>query len=425
TLCGSRRAARLGLSLGWRQEARRPRRPSLCQGDLLHRAPIHRRRSPSNGPRQPRAAGGRARILCAELRRAHRRERAAHHGGGEGRHRRARPAGRRDRPRPMRGDGGALLSEPRLYRRPPRLHGKAQARLHGHIIEAEFGGEDVRCEARSLMCSEITSLSAWRYCALRWKRAFGNVIKVAFFSLVAAALLGAPVMAGEVPKQASQIRVSHQAWLGSLRTRATVPLGQAWVGGAAWRSDSKRVAVYLSFGDGFVLDRESGSRVVALPPPESSGSAHDIRYTPDDKFILLTGQALERPKNFSVAMTLVDGETGAIVREIAGLVAPAVSPYPPSNIPEMIAFDPERSEIVTVPSAGLVGLEIFDLASWRVSLRSLNVNSNNKFALRRRSRDIAFIGGRGTVRIMDRLSGEVVKHFQALPADVTSIAYRP
>jgi len=232
-------------------------------------------------------------------------------------------------------------------------------------------------------------------------------------------------MAGEVPKQPSQIRVSHQAWLGSLRTRATVPLGQAWVGGAAWRSDSKRVAVYLSFGDGFVLDRESGSRVVALPPPESSGSAHDIRYTPDDKFILLTGQALERPKNFSVAMTLVDGETGAIVREIAGLVAPAVSPYPPSNIPEMIAFDPERSEIVTVPSAGLVGLEIFDPATWRVSLRSLSVNSNNKFALRPRSRDIAFIGGRGTVRIMDRLSGEVVKHFQALPADVTSIAYSP
>jgi hypothetical protein len=173
-------------------------------------------------------------------------------------------------------------------------------------------------------------------------RPFGDAIKVTFFSLIAAVLLGASAMADEVPKKPSL--VSHQAWLGPLRTRAMVSLGEAGVGGTTWRSDSKRVAVYLSFGSGFVLDRESGNRVVALPPPSSAAVAHDIRYTPDDKFILLSGQALEKPEDFSVAMTLVDGETGVIVREIAGLVRPAVSPYPPSNIPLTIAFDPERSK---------------------------------------------------------------------------------
>src|SRR5579864_7400891 len=275
------------------------------------------------------------------------------------------------------------------------------------------------------MCSEIASLSAWRYCALRWKRAFGNLIKVAFFSLIAATLLGASAIADEGPKQASQISVLHQAWLGPLRTRATVSLGQAWMGGATWRSDSKRVAVYLSFGNGFVLDRESSNRVVALPPPESSGSANDIRYTPDDKFILLSGQTLGKPQDASVALTLVDGETGAIVREISGLVRPAGPPFPLLNTPRMIALDPERSEIVLVPSVGEVGLEIFDPKTWQPFLRRLSTAAGNEFALRPRSREIAFISGRGTVRIMDRLSGDMGKHFQALPADVTSIAYSP
>ena len=63
-------AARPGLSLGRGQEAGRSGRPGLRQGDLLHRAPVRRRRGARHGARQPRPARGRARALCARLLRA-------------------------------------------------------------------------------------------------------------------------------------------------------------------------------------------------------------------------------------------------------------------------------------------------------------------------------------------------------------------
>ena len=52
-------AAKLGLGYGYQghQEAGRRGRPVLRQGDLLHRAPVHRRRGADDGPGQPRGAG--------------------------------------------------------------------------------------------------------------------------------------------------------------------------------------------------------------------------------------------------------------------------------------------------------------------------------------------------------------------------------
>src|SRR6185437_2061371 len=58
---------------------------------------------------------------------------AAHHRGGERRGERAHEAATTDRPRSLRDAGEALLRQRRLHRRPPRLHGEAQAALRGEV----------------------------------------------------------------------------------------------------------------------------------------------------------------------------------------------------------------------------------------------------------------------------------------------------
>ena len=79
-------------------------------------------------------------VPAAELRDArqkhHRcdlRQRAAHHQGGQIRRRR-NPQGReRARYGPGRCHGRSVLRQPRLHRRPHRLHGEAQAEVHGKL----------------------------------------------------------------------------------------------------------------------------------------------------------------------------------------------------------------------------------------------------------------------------------------------------
>ena len=70
--------ARPGLRPEPRQAARRPGRPGVRQGNVLHRPPVRRARGREDGPRQPR---GRRRQARGERRgdgADHRRERAAH-----------------------------------------------------------------------------------------------------------------------------------------------------------------------------------------------------------------------------------------------------------------------------------------------------------------------------------------------------------
>ena len=61
------------------------------------------------------------------------RQRAAHHQGGEI-HRRRNPQGRNQAQRSAHHrNGGDVLRQPRLQRRPQRLHGEAQAGVHRHL----------------------------------------------------------------------------------------------------------------------------------------------------------------------------------------------------------------------------------------------------------------------------------------------------
>ena len=83
-LRGAGGQARPRLRLSGPEAAGRCGRTVVHQGDLLHGAPIHRRRGAGDGPRQPGGARRRTGELREELRRHHRRQRAADHQGGQG-----------------------------------------------------------------------------------------------------------------------------------------------------------------------------------------------------------------------------------------------------------------------------------------------------------------------------------------------------
>ena len=80
---GARREAWAGLLLCRPAPARRCGRAGLRPGNLLHGAAVRHRGGARDGPGQSRRARGRARGLCEELRRDHRRQCAAHGEGGE------------------------------------------------------------------------------------------------------------------------------------------------------------------------------------------------------------------------------------------------------------------------------------------------------------------------------------------------------
>ena len=69
-VCHSRGEARGRLRLRRAAAPGRPDRASLRQGDVVHRAPVLRRRSVRDGPGQPGGGGWRGRGLCRRLRAA-------------------------------------------------------------------------------------------------------------------------------------------------------------------------------------------------------------------------------------------------------------------------------------------------------------------------------------------------------------------
>ena len=87
-LRGAGGQARSRLRLSGAEAAGRRGRAVVRHGDLLHGAAIHRSRSADDGPREPGRCRWRIGKLREELRRHDRRQRAAHHQGGQGRGRR-------------------------------------------------------------------------------------------------------------------------------------------------------------------------------------------------------------------------------------------------------------------------------------------------------------------------------------------------
>ena len=129
-------AARLGVSYRWSDIKKLMDLigPADTKEIFYTARHFYGRRGEGDGPRQPRAAGGRARGLYARLLRQDRRERALDDSRHQGRDRGTAQARRGDRPRALRGPGQALLRQRGLHRGPPRLRGKAQARVQGEMM---------------------------------------------------------------------------------------------------------------------------------------------------------------------------------------------------------------------------------------------------------------------------------------------------
>lgn len=233
-----------------------------------------------------------------------------------------------------------------------------------------------------------------------------------------------PVMAENASNVVPQIKVPSSAWRKGASVRATVEFKGNASHGAAWSSDSERVAGICAFGNGFVIDAVSGRRLASLPAPQSSASATAILFTPDDKHILMSGRILGKPDDQAIAMTLLDATSGAVEREIEGLAPRDASKGALQNLPQTIAFDPVRSEVVIKPLRGLLALEAYNPTTWNVVARPLNVNASDTFALRPYSLDVAFYSG-GLIFILDRVTGIELGRFQAMPADIQTIAYSP
>ena len=272
---------------------------------------------------------------------------------------------------------------------------------------------ETRDSSRSSDCPKLRSLM------------LGRILYSVFVATIAVAFSAPFAIAENASSAASKIKVPSSAWRKGGRIRATVEFSNGQGSeGAAWSSDSKRVAGICNFGNGFVIDAASGRRLASLPPPQSSASARAILFTPDDKHILMSGRILGKPDDQAVAMTLIDAASGAVEREIEGLAPRGASQAPLQNVPQTIAFDPVRSEIVIRSLRGLLALEAYDPTTWHVVARPLSVGGPAKFALRPYSQDVAFYNA-GSILILDRITGVERTRFQAMPADIETIAYSP
>ena len=182
--------------------------------------------------------------------------------------------------------------------------------------------------------------------------------------------------------------------------------------GVTWRSDSKRFAVSAQ-QDSAVYDLATGGKVITLPRGEPVAD-RSLYFVPNTNIIAMAGPVYGRPRIARTAMTLLDGSTGAVIREVDGTIDYSTSDRrfvpPDCNAPiPGAAFDVERGVMLTLPTAGLSGVQVFDTHSWSVKIIPLtNYFRGTVCAFSPASNDLA-VSLLGKTTVFDRRNGRVVK----------------
>lgn len=233
-----------------------------------------------------------------------------------------------------------------------------------------------------------------------------------------------------------EITTSSDQWRRGGRLRHQIGERAISSEGMAWRSDSNRLAWRASGGVGFVFDLPTERVVTKLPLTRWLKAAHYVRGT---NTLLLGGALLTDPERSPAALTVVEGETGQVLRQIIGPVPPdlKLDPAAPNqfallspvaNSAEFIETDRETGLVVAGTQAGLAGLFLLNPSTWQTSVEAFS-DKRVSGALSRSGRqgtpEFALSSGSGHVLIANRRTRTITHDIYAHPADVSCVAYSP
>lgn len=217
--------------------------------------------------------------------------------------------------------------------------------------------------------------------------------------------------------------VSGDAWRNGVRLRyRLLPQNNISVANnLAWRDDSQRLAVNYSVGKSRVVDARSGSLIAELPPHMSATTARSLVYVPGKDILVMGGGLLGQPVPSPIALTILDGSSGEVLRQIVGNI-----PLPPNidftslngritppvaNAPRIARFDPDSGMLVVSPGGGIRGLQVYDPTDWRVRSWLFDAVHPGGFALRPGRPDVAVSGYErlsNHVRVFNRHTGTLL-----------------
>jgi len=199
------------------------------------------------------------------------------------------------------------------------------------------------------------------------------------------------------------------------RTEIRMTIGShvyAGMVGATWRSDGKRFAVSAA-QDNAVYDLIEERKVTMLPRGHPV-AYRSLYFVPGTDTLVMAGPVENRPRDAKIALTLLDASTGAVIREVDGTIdyyAPRpVLREPDCNAPiPGAAFDIANHLMLTVPTFGLSGMQIYDLRDWSVQVSPLsNYFQGARCAFSPATTHLA-ISSSGNTVVFDRRTGGVVK----------------
>jgi WD40 repeat protein len=206
-----------------------------------------------------------------------------------------------------------------------------------------------------------------------------------------------------------RILVPSNAWVSSAST-ARLDIRSAnpfYYTGAAWRSDSKRIVV-TTIGYAAVYDAYSGTEVVRLPRGGEASKNGSIRYLDGTNVIVRGGPLFGQPSDTSIAITLADGDTGTLLRQVDGYINTnllgAADGCAPSGD---VLYDTESGRIVISP-VGVNEIQSFSIKDWTCRREPLLGFSPGRIALRPRTNELAVVS-LGKARIYNRRDGNLIK----------------